>query len=83
MFAKCANPHCKNPFDYLEGQLVRYSAPSPNGPLPANKDRVEHFWLCESCSVQYVLSKESGNIVMKPRMEESPVRRCRSFAAVA
>ena len=75
MFTKCANPRCEKPFDYREGQLVRYSASSLSSPSSTINDRVEHFWLCGSCSVLYVLSQESGNLLIKPRFEESPVKR--------
>jgi hypothetical protein len=83
MFTKCTNPRCDNRFDYREGQLVRFSTPPSNNPSFANEDRIEHFWLCGSCSVLYVLAHESGNIQIKPRVEESSKKRVRSFAAVA
>jgi len=83
MFTKCANPRCENPFNYREGQLVRFTPPPSNDPSSANEDRVEHFWLCGSCSVSYVLSQESGNILIKSRVDETLVRRVRRFAAVA
>jgi hypothetical protein len=83
MFAKCANPECGKPFDYTEGQLVRCCRSSLTNPGSADKNRVEHFWLCGSCSVLYVLSQESGKILIKPRVEESRPGKVRSFAAVA
>lgn len=60
MFAKCSNSDCGAPFDYREGQLVR-SCKSPSaGQSPADQCRVEHFWLCGSCSKLYVLEYKLG-----------------------
>lgn len=71
MFAKCSNSDCGAPFDYREGQLVR-SCKSPSaGQSPVNQHRVEHFWLCGSCSKLYVLEYKLGEgMKIKLRVKE-------------
>ena len=54
MFAKCSNPQCGAPFDYREGQLIRFCKSLLDDQSPADQHRVEHFWLCGSCSRLYV-----------------------------
>lgn len=83
MFGKCSNPECKIPFDYRQGQLVRFCRSAFNGRFAANQAVVEHFWLCGSCSELYVLSQESGNIQLKPRAGECPEKGDRSLVATA
>ncbi len=74
MFAKCANPDCEKPFDYREGQLVRFCRSTRNGPSAAKPHLIEHYWLCGSCSELYVLHLESETIRMEPRVKESAAR---------
>lgn len=83
MFTKCLNPDCGIPFDYREGQLVRFRVSLMNGPSAANQPLVEHFWLCGRCSKLYVLRQESGNLRMKLRIEELPAGRARNLVEVA
>jgi hypothetical protein len=62
MLSKCANPHCSTPFHYLrEGKLFRMEVEAPASPLETGADlhlvwdkkpsrKIEHFWLCGTCS---------------------------------
>lgn len=74
MFEKCANPDCDRPFDFREGQLVRFRRSASNVRCAANRCvvEVEHFWLCGRCSELYVLERKSESIAMKPRADEFP-----------
>jgi len=65
MLAKCSNPECESPFDYREGQLVRFLKGQPR----VNRPLIEHFWLCGKCSELFVLKQESGDIRLKPRAD--------------
>jgi len=69
MISKCANPACSVPFHYLrDGKLFRMEYdPQP----PATTDltepgrpvrKVEHFWLCGSCSTSMTLVMNKGKV---------------------
>jgi len=75
MFAKCSNPDCGVPFDYREGQLVRFCKSPPCGQSRADFQSVEHFWLCGRCSELYVLVNEHGTS-MKVRALRHPAHQC-------
>ena len=60
MFARCSNSDCGAPFDYREGQLVRSCEAELDGLSPVDQHRVEHFWLCGSCSKLFVFEYELG-----------------------
>ncbi len=72
MLAKCANPECSKPFHYLrEGKIFRIDLES----APAGRDgrrpvRIEHFWLCGTCSAQMTLLYRKGEGVVLLRLDE-------------
>ena len=71
MFRKCSNFDCGAPFDYREGQLIRSCEFPMDGQSPTNQQRIEHFWLCGSCSKLYVFEYELGaGMKMKLRVKE-------------
>jgi hypothetical protein len=60
---ECRNPVCKKPFVKIgEGKLFRVEAngvPGTSPPLNSLKkahSRIEYFWLCGKCSVQWTLT---------------------------
>lgn len=68
MLTKCCNPRCEAPFNYREGQLVRFSRRPVNGKPAVNQALIEHFWLCGKCAGIYVFECKSGtSLVIKPR----------------
>jgi hypothetical protein len=84
MFAKCSNSDCGVPFDYREGQLIRYCKPPLDGQFSTDYPCVEHFWLCGSCSKLYVFENERGSdIKIKPRMRKLKERPPLSFISAA
>ncbi|HET9363899.1 MAG TPA: hypothetical protein VFP71_02825 [Candidatus Angelobacter sp.] len=59
MLSKCANPSCSNRLVYLrEGKIfMMEAAPSQTGPAaPKTSNRIEHFWLCGTCSAEMTLA---------------------------
>ncbi|HVP51517.1 MAG TPA: hypothetical protein VMT05_05385, partial [Terriglobales bacterium] len=71
MISKCANPACSVPFLYMrDGKLFRmeYDAEAQAlgpqfGELPRKTARrVEHFWLCGSCSISMTLIMSGGKV---------------------
>ena len=64
MFSKCANPDCRQEFDYHRGRFFRFHQSHRADELPANT----HFWLCETCSHEYTLEckKNMGVVLMFP-----------------
>jgi len=65
---KCSNPSCSQSFDWLGGgKLFRfYREPEKDMPPAAREantggsHRVEHFWLCETCSQIFTLEYKQG-----------------------
>ena len=79
--SKCANPECPTLFDLqLHGKFYRFNrdpvrgTDSSSAPSPALGHRdIEHFWLCEPCSVAYTLTYEvDRGIQLRPRWAERP-----------
>ena len=81
MLSKCANPSCSNQLIYLrEGKIFVMEHSSkprlwPQGPIPAGTvSRLEHFWLCGTCSenLTLVYDKVRGvEVVTKPKLPQS------------
>ena len=66
MLSKCANPSCPNRLVYLrEGKIfMMEAAPSQAEPAthsPKAPNRIEHFWLCGSCSAEMTLAYDPHN----------------------
>jgi hypothetical protein len=74
MISKCANPACAVPFRYMrEGRLFRMEFdPDPQGSGPALvgsaklKRKIEHFWLCGTCSATLTLIIQDGKVQTAP-----------------
>jgi len=69
MLSKCANPACHARFLYLrEGKIfnieIKTETPGPASPF---KERIEHFWLCESCAQVFKVVWENGAVNMRLR----------------
>jgi hypothetical protein len=48
MISECFNPSCRRELMYLrEGRVIRVIGEEPDG------FRLEHFWLCSACHLQY------------------------------
>jgi hypothetical protein len=82
MFERCFNPDCGLPFDYREGRLIRVS--SADAKSPAERPRIEHFWLCGKCSERYVFPHErEARMKIRLRVEEPQETATRGLAAIA
>ena len=61
MINQCANPSCGKLLHYLrEGRIFVFDLPDPDVPVPApggRARRLQHFWLCGSCSETMVLKE--------------------------
>lgn len=57
MVNHCANPHCCKPLHYLrEGRIYVFEVGGSSGLESDRKTRrMEHFWLCGSCSESFSL----------------------------
>jgi hypothetical protein len=66
MVKQCANPNCGKPLRYLrEGRIFVFETQDNDG--NASIRRMEHFWLCGTCSRTLRLEKTSQGVqaVMK------------------
>lgn len=63
MLGKCSNPTCSAPFRYLrDGRLFRLE-PDPIA-RTSKPNRLEYFWLCDSCSPRMSLRiSEAGKVL--------------------
>ncbi len=74
MIAKCANPACAVPFQYLrEGKLFRMEFDPERNPLgpqlagrPKPVRKVEHFWLCGACCTTLTLVMNGDKVETAP-----------------
>jgi len=77
MVAKCANPSCESPFQFLhEGRLflVDLSSTPPVKDLEFNEHprKTEYFWLCGRCALTLTItSDKNGHLVLAP-LETGP-----------
>ena len=61
MIARCFNPTCAAPFQYLRGGklFVRDSGNYGKGGTGVSQRHVEHFWLCGSCARSVTLDLQA------------------------
>jgi hypothetical protein len=60
MFTKCANPSCKQRFDYRQGRFYRFHKRPFDDGQPPNTHSVQHFWLCGECCESHNLTYLEG-----------------------
>ena len=67
MLSECLNPECRKELHYLrDGKVVRVVRQEEE------RIRVEHFWLCGPCSIQFQVERDKeADIRLVPRR---PVR---------
>jgi hypothetical protein len=59
MLNNCANPKCAKPLHYLrEGRIFVFDVTGEGETVPR---RLEHYWLCGQCSVQFLIEREKGS----------------------
>jgi len=63
MISKCANPNCSKVLMRMDGG--RFFA------FPKEKKGVENFWLCVSCSREYTLKQNHGQVELVPRQRKT------------
>lgn len=61
MVNHCVNPVCGKPLHYLrEGKIFLFSQKhQPNG--SASLHRLEHYWLCGTCTKEWTLTSDANN----------------------
>lgn len=59
MISKCANPSCSKLLMRLDGG--RFFG------FPTSPKRIEHFWLCLTCSKDYTLKQAQGKVELVRR----------------
>ena len=66
MLGKCANPDCHSQFRFLKDGTLYHVEATQCDTEPLR--RVEHFWLCETCSLELtVISGAKGAPVVTAR----------------
>jgi hypothetical protein len=59
MISKCANPNCSKLLMRLDGG--RFYG------FPTQSKKIEHFWLCSTCSKSFVLRQVEGRVELLHR----------------
>ncbi len=59
MISKCANPNCSKLLMRMDGG--RFFG------FPTVKKKIEHFWLCNTCSKQFTLRQKEGQVELQRR----------------
>jgi hypothetical protein len=78
MVNQCANKSCGKPLHYLrEGRIFVFDVPFSDGPeTTGRKTRLQHFWLCGSCSetlaMEQTSSREIRVVVRKSKAAPNP-----------
>jgi hypothetical protein len=78
MVNQCANKSCGKPLHYLrEGRIFVFDVPFSDGAETAGrKTRLQHFWLCGSCSetlaMEQTSAKEIRVVVRKSKVAPNP-----------
>jgi len=69
MLDQCANPKCAKPLRYLrEGRIFVFdSLPTGSDGNRRQAHRLEHYWLCGSCSETLLLEKTRSGIRLEPK----------------
>lgn len=69
MLSKCANPACPARFRYLhEGRIFNIEIKATgNADSVRFKDKIEHFWLCDSCAQVMKVVWANGAVTTCPR----------------
>jgi hypothetical protein len=67
MFSRCMNPDCAAPFDFRRGRLFRFLRPVSEIRTHQNSHGVKHFWLCLTCSEEYVIEYQKGRVKLLRR----------------
>ena len=64
MLKSCANPQCAKPLHYLrDGRVFVFDAVRTPGDGEGNKaHRLEHFWLCGTCSETLMLEQTRNGV---------------------
>jgi hypothetical protein len=73
MLDHCANPNCAKPLRYLrEGRIFVFDSLSSGPDGNAKRaHRLEHFWLCGTCSKTFLLEKTQQGIRLEHKAEHS------------
>jgi hypothetical protein len=86
MVDHCANPACRKPLHYLrEGKVFLFSRKNYKTNGAGLPDRLEHFWLCGTCSREWTLAADGQNgvklVEMRRRNVPIPVNPALSLPA--
>jgi hypothetical protein len=69
MVSHCANPKCAKPLHYLrEGRIFVFDVPGKDTDSNGKRGRrMEHFWLCGSCSQTMAMEQTAEGVRAVPR----------------
>jgi len=69
MVSHCANPKCAKPLHYLrEGRIFVFDVPGKETDRNGKRSRrMEHFWLCGTCSQTMVMEQSADGVRAVPR----------------
>lgn len=81
MVSNCANPKCGKPLHYLrDGRIFVFDVPDKNAGAGGKRARrLEHFWLCGSCSQTLAMEQSADGV----RVVQRPAARLRAEMAAS
>lgn len=85
MISHCANSKCAKPLHYLrEGRLFAFEVPAGNPDRSGKRARrIEHYWLCGTCSLTMEIRQFPGGMKVVPRRQEPIRENTRTDSAIA
>ncbi|MGA7522681.1 MAG: hypothetical protein WBW84_09365 [Acidobacteriaceae bacterium] len=74
MVSHCANPKCAKPLHYLrEGRIFVFDVQGKDKDANGKQSRrMEHFWLCGTCSQNMVMEQTVDGVRAVPRSRRHP-----------
>lgn len=82
MVNQCANPECGKPLHYLrEGRVYVFDVTRFAASVADRTRRMEHFWLCGSCSELFLLEQTPADGVRISRRQVHDNRNMPAYEA--
>lgn len=70
MLNQCFNPQCKKHLHYLrDGRVFVFGVQESGNGEHLDGSRLEHYWLCGTCALQFGLAQDDGGVHLVKRRQ--------------